>query len=445
LSGDRTDIEAGAKAARPVFLICTVGGSPQPIATALRLLRPAAAWFLVSDGKTGKSSRSQVEEREIDYDSTGKRGPGLKFAEGCPADIRIIPTPADDPDGAYKICRSQLMEASRRFPDHRLVADYTGGTKSMTGALLMAAFAEKGFEVQFMAGERPDLVQVKAGSEKPRRMVPDFILAERSFAEAELAVEAFDYAAAHLLLDELRRRLSTMETQPPKAWRRRLEQAVAWTALMAKWDAFEHSEAASRAKNDSAMARMLDASGHYQPLVALASGKKDKPDFRICADLWLNALRRAERARYDDAVARLYRLLEATAQAQLWSRYGLQSGKMPPPELPEWMRSPGLLRLDEKEGKEYARLGLDKTVEFLRHRDPNDPLVAAYGRGGRQHGPEWLASRNQSILAHGFRCATSRGWKAAHDWTKANLVPFFAANPLQLPRQIPLLSPGAPG
>jgi hypothetical protein len=237
LPGDATgDINASAEPARPVFFICTVGGSPQPIATALRLLRPAAAWFLVSDGKVGESSRSQIEEPEVDYDKrANRRGPGLKFADGCPDRTRTISIPADDPDSAYKICRSALIEARRQFPGHRFVADYTGGTKSMTGALLMAAFAEPGFEVQFMAGERPDLVQVKPGSEQPRIMLPDFILTERTFAAAEHAVAAYDYAAARRLLYELRRGLHNLASKPAKAWRSRLEQTLAWTALIADW------------------------------------------------------------------------------------------------------------------------------------------------------------------------------------------------------------------
>lgn len=118
----------------PVFLICTVDGSPQPIATALRRLRTDVVWFLVSDGKAGESSRTQVESPEIDCDQ-----PTAVFADGCqqqPGSWRFL----DDPDGACKICRSQLAEARKRYLDHRLIRrTNTVGTKSMTGALLMAA------------------------------------------------------------------------------------------------------------------------------------------------------------------------------------------------------------------------------------------------------------------------------------------------------------------
>lgn len=429
--------DVGAPQDCPVLLICTVGGSPQPIATALRVLRPDAVWFVVSDGKNGESSLAQVESAEIDYDKRlGVRGPGLRFADGCPAAVRFFAVPADDPDGAYKVCRSALAEARRRHAGHRVVADYTGGTKSMTGALLMAAFAQPGVEVQFMAGKREDLVQVKQGSEQPQVMAADFLMAERDFAAAEHAVDAYDYAAAHRLLEGLRKRLATVPARPPAKWRQRLEQAVDWTGTMALWDAFDHRQAAQRVrKGGPALRNMLEATGHLKALDALAEGRKDRPGWNICADLWLNALRRGERGRYDDAIARLYRLLEAAAQAQLWSRYQLESGKVPPSALLAEMRS-AIIKTDPKTGAQYALLGLNQTVELLRGRDRDDPLAAVYYQGDGAFGPPWLVTRNNSILAHGFVSIDDRTWAEARNWVETRLTGLFPAF-AQLPRRIP--------
>jgi CRISPR-associated protein (TIGR02710 family) len=444
---------AAAKQDHPVLLICTVGGSPQPIATALRVLRPDVAWFLVSDGKTGESSRSMVEEKEIDYDKKrGTRGPGLKYAEGCPSTTRIFEMPVDDPDRAYALSRSHVAAARKDYPEHRVIADYTGGSKSMSAALLMAAFAETGVEietaveVQFMAGERSNLVQVTSGSEKPQRMTPYFIMAERDFVAAEQAVGAYDYAAAQRLLDKLQEDIRRRVVTPPKAWSRRLQRARAWTGVMAQWDAFNHRQAAQRARAEPSVEAALEASGHRGQLLALGEREKGKPGWEICADLWLNALRRGERARYDDAVARLYRLLEAAAQARLWekSNHRLETGRIDPAELPESMRSSVFMKLDPKDGTEFAQLGLNDTVRLLRHRDPNDALAAAYasnaaGEDGL-HGPPWLVKRNNSILAHGFVSIDNRAWDEAKRWVETNLMPFLGDVQFrQLPREIPLL------
>lgn len=399
---------------RSVVLICTVGGSPQPTATALRMLRPKVVLFLVSDGGADETSRSQVEGTKIEYDSArGIYGPGLKFAEGCPATVDILPLPADDPDRAYALCRSHLANARRQYAGHRLIADYTGGTKSMSAALLMAAFGQPGVEVQFMLGERTNLVQVKSGTEQPQRMATDFIMSERDLVAAERAVDCYDYAAAQLLLQALRDRLRTVETRPPKEFRRHLDRALIWTGVMSDWDAFRHREAAERAGSEAWLRVALDRSSHLEPLLALAERDK-QTGWGVCADLWLNALRRGEQGRYDDAVARLYRLLEAAAQAQLWGRYRLEAGRIAPSELPESMRASVFIRKDPKDGMEFAQLALHQTVKLLHARDPHDEFVETYAGGCASEngleGPARLARRNNSILAHGFVSIDRHAW-----------------------------------
>jgi CRISPR-associated protein (TIGR02710 family) len=409
----------------PVFLICTVGGSPQPVATALRELRPDVVWFLCSDGRNGKSSVPMVEEKEI----------GLRYTEGCPPDAKVFEIPLDDPDAAYKLCRVHLAQARRKYPAHRLIADYTGGTKSMTGALLMAAFAEPGVEVQFMLGKRSDLVQVESGTERPQRMMPDFIVAERDFAAAEQAVAGYDYAAAHAMLLGLSDRLRKASVKAPPDWSNRLEHALAWTGVMSDWDAFWHRKAAGDARARRARL-MLETSGHFGTLQALGE-RNDEPRFDICADLWLNALRRGERGRYDDAVARLYRLVEATAQAHLWARHRLRSGRVPREELPPAMEASVRPIADRATGRVFAQLALDQTVELLRARDPADPFVAAYTAEGRPR-PSWLNARNDSILAHGFTRIRAEVWESAKRWVEENMIEFFRGSLFeQLPRRIP--------
>lgn len=429
------------------LLICTVGGSPAPIATALRLLRPDAAHFLVSDGTGGeKSSRLQVENNEIDYDERqGIRGPGLRFVCGCPAVVQVIEIPADDPDRAYTLCRSHIADARRQHPEHRLIADYTGGTKSMSAALLMAALAQEGAEVQLMVGERRDLHRVKAGSEQPRRMASDFIMAERDFAAAEQAVAGYDYAAAYTMLDGLNRRLRAARIKLPERFCERLETARGWTRVMAEWDAFRHADAADiarRAQNRGAwLGTSLATSGHLQPLLALGEREQGVPDWKLCADLRLNALRRGDRGRFDDAVARLYRLVEASAQAWLWTRYRLRSGHIPFAEIPEAMRDE--LR-SEADGEGNVKLGLNNVVRFLRYRDPGDAFALRYvGEAvGADvlRGPPWLMQRNLSILAHGFDSVSPRVWNTAREWTETLVRPCFQHEEFpQLPRKIPPL------
>jgi CRISPR-associated protein (TIGR02710 family) len=174
----------------------------------------------------------------------------------------------------------------------------------------------------------------------------------------------------------------------------------------------------------------------------LGERQEGAPGWDLCADLWLNALRRGERARYDDAVARLYRLVEAAAQAWLWSRYELKSGRIPWGRIPASMRD-GLQRRNDSSG-EYALLALNQTVKFLRCLDQDDRFAAAYmsdwADAAGVQGPPWLTLRNSSILAHGFTSVGEKIWIQAKTWVEANVRPYFAeAQFAHLPRQIPRL------
>src|SRR5208283_410335 len=106
-------------------------------------------------------------------------------------------------------------------------------------------------------------------------------------------------------------------------------------SILADWDAFRHAAAVALARGAKANAWLA---GHRlaEPLSRLAALRRE-PDFALCADLWLNAQRRATGGRFDDAVARLYRLTEAAVQAQLWRRYGV-------PNPPRWSDVPEDLR-----------------------------------------------------------------------------------------------------
>jgi len=228
----------------------------------------------------------------------------------------------------------------------------------------------------------------------------------------------------------------------------RLKHARLWAKLMTHWDAFRHDEAAKMVPDtgEAWLRTALAETGHLEPLRALAGGGKDAPGWDICADLWLNALRRGEQGRYDDAVARLYRLVEAAAQVYLWEKWHLKSGRITLGDLPDEMRQefiPG--RVSRDRDGEYAKLALNDTVRFLRCRNPDDRFAAAYEEGSaadRFQGPGWLTERNLSILAHGFKPVSERVWKTAKTWSEEKIKPFFPAqaNRLkQLPRAIPPL------
>ena len=136
-------------------------------------------------------------------------------------------------------------------------------------------------------------------------------------------------------------------------------------------------------------------------------------------DLWLNAKRRAAQGRYDDAVARTYRLLEWTAQWQLRSGLDLDTSDFPSDMLPDGVRA-GLGR----DGKSKTGIGLYSAWRVIGERLDNGPVKAfATERAGEMR--NFLGIRNNSILAHGFRPVQRTEWAQMESWIEDRFLPML--------------------
>jgi CRISPR-associated protein (TIGR02710 family) len=129
-------------------------------------------------------------------------------------------------------------------------------------------------------------------------------------------------------------------------------------------------------------------------------------------DLLANAKRRKEEGRFDDAVARLYRAVEAIAQVALQERHGIGSTeKIPLDRIPEPLRSEWASRANDG----VVALGLQDAYALLA--SLNDPLGEKFQRASLNSRKSPLAVRNRSILAHGFERVSERVvdqiWNAA--------------------------------
>jgi CRISPR-associated protein (TIGR02710 family) len=405
--------------AGPVAVVCTVGGSPAPIRSMLAALRPNAIAFIVSssEGAT-QSSRSQVEDGVLE-----DGGPGLRCSPGAPGDVhsvRIIEVPLDDPDAIYRRCLDTIDWIRQRAPEARFVADYTGGTKSMSSGLLLAALSRSWVDIQFMAGDRSDLIRVADGSEHPRIIGSARIHADRTIAAAEEAIAGWDYAAAARILRDLRKPGSGLA----RAQRRLVEAMVDWCETLALWDAFRHREA-YRSFRDREVVLPAKAAAS---LAALAAADT-RPSFALSEDLWLNALRRAETGRYDDALARLYRVTESALQARVFVKFAKTTDSIRFEELPP--------KLQARRSPEAFGLGLADTARYLREMDADDAFAGAFFSEAVDEAPKWLARRNHSILAHGFSATRAEDWCSARDWIASRLRPLWTTDTSLIAEQLP--------
>ena len=131
-------------------------------------------------------------------------------------------------------------------------------------------------------------------------------------------------------------------------------------------------------------------------------------------DLWLNARRRASQGRFDDAVARVYRLIEWTAQWLIRTKLGADTGDFPDRLLPEDVDA-------RRDGRGRIKLPLwaGWQVVSAHVQGPAHDLIASHGNELR----DLLSIRNNSILAHGFAPVAHASWNRMQQWAQDQFLP----------------------
>ena len=153
----------------PKILLVTVGGSFQPIITAIHSLQPDRVIFIASDGDKGSKSQvigegtpcevrrgAEVIERLPNIPTQVELGDRFQPKR----DLILVQNPDDLSECYPKIhafIRNLQQEAS-----HEIMADYTGGTKTLSAAFVMAAL-DCGISLYLTIAARDNLVKVERG------------------------------------------------------------------------------------------------------------------------------------------------------------------------------------------------------------------------------------------------------------------------------------------
>lgn len=415
-------------------LVCTVGGSHPPIVTSIRELAPAFVCFLCTDRDPGTGqpgSRLQVEGGgsiiKAHPSDPAPSLPNIPAQTGLAAErfeVRIVP--ADELDGVVESALQAFEELRARFPEARLVADYTGGTKTMTAGLAIAALERPDVELRLVTGTRADLLRVHDGTQAGAAAVAERIRLRRLMAPHLAAWAQFGYGTAAAGLNRL---------PAPREFVLRGEWQIARDLSLAfdAWDRFDHPAALARLKlyrpRIGARAGLLLK---FLEILCLEAGDPRREPARLL-DLWLNAQRRAAQGRYDDAVARAYRLLEWTAQWLLRGK-GVDTSDLRAEQLP-----PDMAITPSREGRLQA--GLFNTWELVAHH--LDGPAAAFARDERERLRNHVKARNGSILAHGYTPIDAATWEGFRDWLEQAFLPLLrhsaAAAGLRMePPQLPV-------
>lgn len=386
-----------------LLLIATVGGSAEPIAAALAHWQPARALFFATE-QTRKMVPHAVE---LAAEQPG-RAPlpvgayeivTLASAEEIADAIRVMREAGD----------AETRRWRRRGADYGIVADITGGTKAMTAALALVA-RQWACTWSYVGGAdrtKEGVGVVVSGSERVLdKDDPWDALGYRAVEEALLLFRRHAYASAAQILKDAGERVSESCSKAElRAFRVACE-------MLDDWDSFRPGPALTKLKEldkkrndlrrcigDAAAGAVLDTvDRHGAHLSAL---QEVTPSWAHVQELVANAERRAAQCRYDDAVARLYRATEAAAQVRLSIEHGISStGAVPLDALTGELRE----RMTSRARNGAVKIGLQDAYQLLAER--GDALGKAFQHEGLHGQKSPLASRNQSILAHGFQPAS---------------------------------------
>lgn len=393
-------------------LFLTVGGSHQPLKTAIEAVRPDQVVFFCTDRDpaTGRpGSRSQIEGQGLCIRAhPADEKPTLpNVPTQCgldPESWRVVVVKADDLDEAC----SEMMRAIAEYESHVRVADYTGGTKTMTAALVVASLETPGVELRLVGGMRASLQKVDDGTQYSLPAPVAQTRARRALKDNLAHWVSADYAAAA-------RGLGAMPAPVDVDQRDIWLQARQMSSAFAAWDRFDHDAAFETLQPiRSIFAQTFPQHWNaLRELVAEQDGPRKAP-FRLW-DLQHNACRRAHQQRFDDAVARVYRLLEGTAQWILKSRCGWDTGDLPKDVAERHGISPG--------PQGIYQTGLRGAWQIV-SRELSGPATDFYTLHD-EHLLELLRLRNHSILAHGDSAIGKAQWQRYAEFLDSSFRPLL--------------------
>ncbi len=375
-------------------LVISLGGAPAPIVVSLNQQKPDYICFFVSE-----KSLDSIQKDVL---------PLLNF-KYLHHDWIVTPS-AENLSQCYRVVREKLPPILEKWNVHpeEVTVDYTGGTKTMSAALVLATI-ENSCSYTYVGGlerTKQGLGIVVNGKERMLHLDnPWEELAVKERKEASLLFNKARYTAAAEVFSRIARKV-----KHDRDFLLAMRDMAEGYEL---WDRFKHKKAKVKLYKVKGIISAYASGSGKSEIVSLSKRINDNLRFLeellrqpgeanvlFCYDLIANARRRAFlENKYDDAVARLYRVIEAMAQFRLASRYKIRTSEV------DICLIPGRLRieyekkyLDERTGK--LKLSLYASYNLLKELgdDLGKRFFDVYDSGLRSV----LKLRNDSILAHGF-------------------------------------------
>lgn len=385
-------------------MLMTLGGSPEPLKKSIETNKPERIIFLAS------------------HDSVSLAGDVFKGLENKPSPEYEI---TEDPNllyECYKAARRCVERINKSgITPNKVTVDYTGGTKVMTAALILATVGLK-YKFSYVGGDRRNkngVGTVIDGQEKMfEEMSPWSLFAEEERRQVITLFNNCRFSAAIAIIDMANEHELPIQIRDYFGFIKPLAEGFL------KWDQFEHKAALPFLGEGISLLedyvhvypnkaletfcnRLKNCKKHLEAVVSLTHGLNKKHPVLI-DDLLNNARRKISDKRYDDAAARIYRALELYGQILFEEATGCSNDKVKLEIIPDNLKEKFVQKYRDSHSR-YLKLPLTATFEYLKFKE-YEAGIRFFEREKEIKNVQ--SNRNSSILAHGTQPVTENAIKS---------------------------------
>lgn len=305
-----------------------------------------------------------------------------------------------------------IQELQQKYDPCELHIDFTSGTKAMSAAVAVAGLARGAVKLHYATGPRDDGGRATA-TDKIIALSSDQLIGKRRLDEAGLLFDLGQFEAACRIAKDVQPSLSD-PLLCAKAG-----SLMFMAEVCNAWQLFDWGKAFSKLReyNKQPQNDHLQKAGwdveHLGELVRFLKHARESglpaTNERLI-DLFANAERCIGAGRYDDAVARLYRIVEYIGQSRLATRKIDATEDVLLQDLERNGAPQTASRLRARSKSDKIRLGVRDVIEVLDEMGDTlgrDMATLYFGdNSNRSDQPQGrlakcLYTRNQSLMAHG--------------------------------------------
>ena len=220
-----------------------------------------------------------------------------------------------------ELIKQECDEVIRNFKrdENYIIVDYTSGTKAMSAGIILSAIENEVNNISYIAGRRDESGKVIPGTERVISFSPAQIYAKKLYLEGIKYFNERLFESAKKLFE------TVIKTYGKDSIREKASLLIKLCNVYLSWDLFNHSKAFEILKGLSKEEMTLIANWDIKSRIERHKEllyKINEKQFSIekALDLLKNAERRLSDGKYDDCVARLYRLIEYVLQFILAER-----------------------------------------------------------------------------------------------------------------------------